>query len=59
MPDAANVHYTLGGPYFDEFRECEHAQAWQHEKLSLLRVDQRAPSLSRKASGSANRQGVA
>jgi hypothetical protein len=41
MPDAANVHYTLGGPYFDEYRDCEHAQAWLSERRSLLRVDQK------------------
>jgi hypothetical protein len=41
MPDAANVHYTLGGPYFDEFADCEHAQAWQEGRTSMLRVDQR------------------
>lgn len=42
MPDAANVHYTLGGPYFDEYRDCEHAQAWVDERAATLRVDQRA-----------------
>ena len=41
--DAANVHYTLGGPYFGEYRDCEHAQAWLDEQAQMLRVDQRAP----------------
>lgn len=41
LPDAANVHYTLGGPYFEEFRGCEHSQAWFEERTSTLRVDQR------------------
>ena len=41
MPEAANVHYTLGGPYFEEYRECEHAQAWVDERSATLRVDQR------------------
>jgi hypothetical protein len=41
MSDAANVHYTLGGPYFEEFRGCEHGQAWFAERGALLRVDQR------------------
>jgi len=41
MPDAANVHYTLGGPYFDEYRGCEHAQAWLDSQAQMLRVDQR------------------
>jgi hypothetical protein len=40
MPDAANVHYTLGGPYFDECRACEHAQAWVDERQALLHADQ-------------------
>jgi hypothetical protein len=42
MDDAANVHYTLGGPYFDEYRGCEHAQAWQDDRKAMLKVDQRA-----------------
>lgn len=46
LPDAANVHYTLGGPYFDEYRDCEHAQAWIDERYRTLRVDQRVASKS-------------
>ena len=44
MPDAANVHYTLGGPYFDEYIDCEHSQAWLDERQAMLRVDQRPRS---------------
>jgi lipopolysaccharide biosynthesis glycosyltransferase len=40
-PHAALVHFTLGGPYFDEFRDCEYAQAWRDEMQAMLRVDQR------------------
>ena len=39
-PDAALVHFTLGGPYFDEFRDCEYAQKWRDEMQAMLRVDQ-------------------
>jgi lipopolysaccharide biosynthesis glycosyltransferase len=39
--DAALVHFTLGGPYFDEFRDCEYAQEWRDELQAMLRVDQR------------------
>jgi hypothetical protein len=39
--DAANVHYTLGGPYFEEFKDCEHAGAWVAARAQTLRVDQR------------------
>ncbi|MGH8617881.1 MAG: glycosyltransferase [Burkholderiales bacterium] len=37
-PDAALVHFTLGGPYFPEFRDCEYADAWRGERDAMLRV---------------------
>ncbi len=37
----ANVHYTSGGPYFDEFSACDYAEPWFREKENMLRVDQR------------------
>ncbi len=37
-PDAALVHFTLGGPYFPEFRDCEYAEAWRAERDAMLRV---------------------
>lgn len=40
--DAALVHYTLGGPYFDEYRDCEYSRQWRLELQAMLRVDQRA-----------------
>jgi len=40
--DAALVHYTLGGPYFEEFRDCEYGAEWWHERDAMLRVAGRA-----------------
>jgi hypothetical protein len=40
----ANVHYTLGGPYFDEFVECEYSAEWLEERQRLLRATQRERS---------------
>jgi lipopolysaccharide biosynthesis glycosyltransferase len=40
-PDAAIVHYTLGGPYFNEYRDCDYAGEWQQELELMMRVDQR------------------
>ena len=37
-PDAGLVHYTLGGPYFDEFATCEYADAWREAKQQMLMV---------------------
>jgi lipopolysaccharide biosynthesis glycosyltransferase len=30
--DAALVHYTLGGPYFADYSECEYAAEWRAER---------------------------
>lgn len=46
-PDAANVHFTIGGPYFDEYRGCDYADEWFAMRDSMLRVDQRAPARRR------------
>ena len=40
-PDASLVHYTIGGPYFNEYRDCEHAEAWRRELQHMLPADKR------------------
>jgi lipopolysaccharide biosynthesis glycosyltransferase len=40
--DASLVHYTIGGPYFDEYRDCEYAREWWEEYHAMLHVAQRA-----------------
>jgi hypothetical protein len=37
-PDAALVHYTLGGPYFDDYRDCEYSREWFAERDAMLRT---------------------
>jgi hypothetical protein len=37
-PDVSNVHYTVGGPYFEKYRNCEYADAWRRERDALLQV---------------------
>ena len=39
-PDASLVHYTVGGPYFKEYTDCEHAQDWRDACNDMLRVMQ-------------------
>jgi hypothetical protein len=34
-PAAKIVHYTLGGPYFDEYRDCDYAAEWFKELESM------------------------
>ncbi len=42
--DAALVHYTLGGPYFPEFRNCEYSREWFDTREEMLRVASRTPA---------------
>lgn len=39
--DAQLVHYTLGGPWFTEFKDCEFANKWRAELEATLRCDQK------------------
>ena len=34
--DAALVHFTLGGPYFPPYAECEYADEWRRERELML-----------------------
>lgn len=33
--DAKIVHFTLGGPYFDEYRDCDYADEWVAERQAM------------------------
>lgn len=35
-----NIHWTLGGPYFNEYRETDFANEWREQLQKTLRVDQ-------------------
>lgn len=39
--DAALAHFTQGGPYFDEYRDCEYSAEWFAERDAMLRAAQR------------------
>lgn len=39
--DAGIVHFTIGGPYFNEYKNCEYAEAWFAERDSTLYCQQR------------------
>jgi hypothetical protein len=39
-PDAALVHFTQGGPWFDAYREVEYADEWLAEQ-ALMNSSQR------------------
>jgi lipopolysaccharide biosynthesis glycosyltransferase len=37
-PEAKNVHYTTGGPYFSQYSTVEFSEAWRLERSMLLYV---------------------
>lgn len=41
-PDAKNVHFTDGGPYFDEYKNDDYAEEWFAARERLLFVQQGA-----------------
>ena len=40
--DAALVHYTLGGPYFEDYKNCEYAEEWRAERDAVLYAGRQA-----------------
>ena len=43
-PDPALVHYTLGGPYFSGYAQCEYAGEWRCERDAMLAIQVSAGS---------------
>ena len=39
--DASLIHFTTGGPYFDEYKNCEYSNEWREEKQNMLLVEQK------------------
>lgn len=50
-PGMSLVHFTLGGPYFDEYRACEYAAEWFAERDRMLYAVQREPAAYRESAG--------
>ncbi len=40
-PEAKLVHFTDGGPYFDEYKDCDYADEWFAARDRVLRVRQK------------------
>ena len=34
-----NLHYTKGGPYFKNYRDCDYAEDWYQEYNNMKKVD--------------------
>jgi hypothetical protein len=42
-PAAKIVHFTIGGPYFDEYRNCDYAEEWFEENRRMNSAANRIP----------------
>lgn len=40
VTDISNLHYTLGGPYFDAYKGCDFEAEWMKERDAMLFADQ-------------------
>ena len=39
--EISNLHYTIGGPYFDDYADCSYNKEWTDERDRMLHADQR------------------
>lgn len=39
QPGRSLVHYTIGGPYFEKWRDCEYSAEWFAERAAMLHAD--------------------
>ncbi len=44
--DASLVHFTIGGPYFPEYRDCEYSREWFAERDAMLKVVERRKAVA-------------
>lgn len=40
--DASLVHFTIGGPYFNEYKDCEYSEEWRQELTDLQYCEQKS-----------------
>ena len=40
IKELSNPHYTIGGPYFDEYKNTDYVAEWFSERDAMLRCDQ-------------------
>jgi hypothetical protein len=45
--EVSNLHYTIGGPYFEQFRDCGYADLWRAERDRMLACQARDAALPR------------
>lgn len=38
VPQLANLHFTIGGPYYPEYKQCDYAELWFAERDRMLAV---------------------
>lgn len=47
LPNVSLAHFTLGGPYFEEYRDCEFSGEWRNERELMLFAERRRISTAK------------
>ena len=42
--EISNLHFTTGGPYFEEYKDCGYADIWQAERGRMLYAGRERPA---------------
>ena len=45
VSELSNLHFTIGGPYFDAYADCSYASLWRAEREAMLAAEQRPIAL--------------
>jgi len=43
VEEIANLHFTTGGPYFEEYKDCGYADIWRAERDRMLYAGRERP----------------
>ena len=44
VDEVSNLHYTIGGPYFHDYKDIDYAAEWFSERDEMLRCEQLEPT---------------
>lgn len=45
--DASLVHFTIGGPYFDEYKDCEYSAEWFAEREAMMALPEQRSKVAK------------
>jgi hypothetical protein len=43
ISELSNLHFTTGGPYFDDYKDCGYADVWRQKRDRMLYAGRERP----------------